>query len=119
MFTISKRFDFSAAHQLSGLHEDHPCSRMHGHNYCVTFEFKSTALNSVGFVIDYRDLDTIKAWIDLVLDHRCINDVWPLMNPTAENIAKTLYSQFKDQFPELSAVMVEETEKTLAVYEEA
>lgn len=26
MFTITKRFEFSASHQLDGLPDDHPCS---------------------------------------------------------------------------------------------
>src|SRR5215468_9371730 len=34
-YTISKFFEFSAAHHLTGLPDDHPCSRVHGHNYVV------------------------------------------------------------------------------------
>ena len=36
MFKISKEFYFSAAHALFGLPDDHPCTRLHGHNYVVT-----------------------------------------------------------------------------------
>ncbi|HBU96439.1 6-pyruvoyl trahydropterin synthase family protein, partial [Thalassospira lucentensis] len=40
MFTITKQFAFSASHQLAGLDADHPCSRLHGHNYIVEVELK-------------------------------------------------------------------------------
>ena len=37
-FAISKEFHFSASHRLEGLHDGHPCGRMHGHNYVVEIE---------------------------------------------------------------------------------
>lgn len=33
MTDIAKGFHFSASHQLYRLPEEHPCARMHGHNY--------------------------------------------------------------------------------------
>jgi 6-pyruvoyltetrahydropterin/6-carboxytetrahydropterin synthase len=35
MYTIAKRFAFSASHVIGGLSVDHPCGRLHGHNYEV------------------------------------------------------------------------------------
>lgn len=116
MFKISKQFAFSASHQLTGLGSDHPCARLHGHNYVVTVHLKSEQLNEVGFVKDYRELSIVKNYIDNLLDHRHLNDVIP-GNPTAENIAHHLYSIFKKEIPELYAVEVSETPKTSAIYE--
>lgn len=116
MYKISKQFAFSASHQLHGLPEDHPCSRLHGHNYVVTIHLKSMHLNAVGFIKDYRDLAVVKEFIDTHLDHRHLNEVMR-ENPTAENIAYFLYKVFKPQIPELYAVEVSETPKTSAIYE--
>lgn len=116
MYKISKQFAFSASHVLVGLSQEHPCSRLHGHNYVVTVHLKSTELNAVGFVKDYRELDNVKRYIDNTLDHRHLNDLFPF-NPTAENLAKYLYDVFKKDIPELYAVEVSETPKTTAVYE--
>ncbi len=116
MYKISKQFSFSASHILEGLSLEHPCSRMHGHNYVVTVHLKSEQLNEVGFVKDYRELDNIKKYIDDTLDHRHLNDVFNF-NPTAENIAKHLYDIFKIEVPQLYAVEVCETPKTSAIYE--
>jgi 7-carboxy-7-deazaguanine synthase len=70
MFTISKKFEFSASHQLVGLPDDHPCSRLHGHNYTIEVELQSDGVDETGFVVDYRELDVVKRWIDDILDHR-------------------------------------------------
>lgn len=116
MYKISKQFAFSASHILEGLPHDHPCVRLHGHNYVITVHLKSEQLNEIGFVKDYRALDSVKAYINNNLDHRHLNDVLPF-NPTAENIARYLYELFKKDIPELYAVEVSETPKTTAVYE--
>lgn len=115
MYSIKKDFVFSAAHHLMGLPEDHPCTTPHGHNYKVTVELRSLTLNPVGFVKDYRELDPMKKFIDTTLDHKDLNEVLNI-NPTAELLAKYLYDQFHELFPQLYSVTVSETEKTSATY---
>jgi len=115
MYTISKEFHFSASHILEGLPVEHPCSRLHGHNYIVRAEFSATKLNAIGFVVDYRDLEPIKKYLDEQFDHRHLNDRMSC-NPTAENMAKLIFNTFKQQFPTLSAIEVSETPKTNARY---
>ncbi len=116
MYKIRKEFAFSASHQLKGLPETHPCSRMHGHNYVITVELCGEQLNEVGFIVDYRALDDIKKWIDGTLDHQHLNNVL-IYNPTAENMAKDFYEFFHTLHPEVCAVEVSETPKTSARYE--
>lgn len=116
MFKITKKFTFEASHQLCGLPKDHPCTHIHGHSYGVTVELKSEVPNAVGFVVDYRELEPIKNYIDGALDHRHLNDLF-LFNPTAEHIAEHLFNMFKPIFPMLCAVEVSETPKTTARYE--
>lgn len=117
MYKISKKFSFSAAHSLLGLAEEHPCSRLHGHNYVVTVHLKSDKLNPQGFVRDYNELSFVKEYIDNKLDHRNLNDILAPLNSSAENIAKFLFDAFKSHLPELYAVEVSETPKTSAIYE--
>lgn len=117
MYKISKEFHFSASHVLHGLEPDHPCGRMHGHNYTVKVELAGPTLNNVGFITDYNDLGPIKRFIDNKMDHRHLNDVFPSMQPSAELLARELFELFKPDFPNLSAVEVKETPKTVARYE--
>lgn len=116
MFKIKKEFSFSASHQLQGLPDDHPCSRLHGHNYKVIVELKSENTDETGFVIDYRELDLIKEFIDRELDHRHLNKVFEF-NPTSENLAEHLFRFFNLKFKQVSAVIIKETDKTEARYE--
>ncbi len=116
MYIISKEYHFSASHQLFGLAEDHPCSRLHGHNYVVRVELRSATLDRSGFVRDYHELDDLKLYIDETLDHRHLNDVLGDDQVTAEHLAKHLYDWCKARWPEVSAVRVSETPKTHAAY---
>lgn len=86
--TISKDFEFSSSHVLTGLPPVHPCARMHGHNYVVRVIITGEVVEP-GFVVDYRKLSSFKEYLDGNLDHRHLNDVLAI-NPTAENLAAAL-----------------------------
>jgi 6-pyruvoyltetrahydropterin/6-carboxytetrahydropterin synthase len=116
MYKISKHFSFSASHVLHLLDKDHPCARMHGHNYLITVHLKSETLDEYGFVKDYKSLKIVKQFIDTNFDHRHLNDVIPA-HPTSENIARFIYERFKPEIPELYAVEVSETPQTSCIYE--
>ncbi|ABD11131.1 6-pyruvoyl tetrahydropterin synthase and hypothetical protein [Frankia casuarinae] len=118
VFAIRKEFGFSASHVLDHLPADHPCSRMHGHNYTVVLELKAqeSGLNEAGFVRDYRDLGEFKAWTDDTLDHRHLNDVIIDLNPSAEQLARWIFTTWREKLPELVAVSVSETPKTWAEF---
>ena len=116
MYTIEKRFAFSASHVIGGLPADHPCARLHGHNYEVAVVLQSAALDSVGFVRDYRELSALKELLDSRFDHRHLNDVLGHDMTTAETLAKWLYDWCKSRWPEVAAVRVSETPKTWAEY---
>ncbi len=116
MFRIAKSYHFSASHILKDLPPDHPCARMHGHNYVVEVELQSKDLNIVGFVRDYRELDDLKNYIDDTVDHRHLNDVLGDDCITAEQLAKHFYDWCKARWPEVSAVRVHETPRSWAEY---
>jgi len=113
MYTIAKTFKFEAAHYLDHLPGWHPCSKIHGHGYKVTFFYRDKDLDSEGFVIETGRLSYIKDWINLNLDHNVINNV--IENPTAERIAEFLFNKFKHE--KLFKVEVKETDTLTASYE--
>jgi 6-pyruvoyltetrahydropterin/6-carboxytetrahydropterin synthase len=116
MYKISKEFAFSSSHVLSHLAPDHPCARLHGHNYVVRVDIESPCLDDRGFCqVDYRELDGFKRFIDDTLDHRHLNDVLPVRT-TAENIAKYLFTKAREFSPFVVAVGVSETPKTWATF---
>ena len=115
MYQIRKQFEFSAAHQLKGLPADHPCSRLHGHNYVVEVVLAGR-LDEHSFVVDYRELDSFKKFINTNFDHRNLNEVLDGRQTTAENIAYYLFRWCKSRWPETFSVRVSETPKTWAEY---
>lgn len=116
MWTIQKEFHFSAAHQLHGLSNSHPCSRLHGHNYVIRVFLSANKLDKVGFVQDYRALDAIKEFIDKRLDHRNLNDYFAC-NTTVECMSHHIFNLFRKKFPKLKAIEMSETQKTNCRYE--
>ncbi len=116
MYRIAKDFHFSASHELKGLPEGHPCARLHGHNYLVTVELASETLDEIGFIVDYKELNALKDWIDNTLDHRHLNDVFDHDRITTEWLCKVIYDWCKARWVETAAVRISETPKTWAEY---
>jgi 6-pyruvoyltetrahydropterin/6-carboxytetrahydropterin synthase len=116
MYRVAKRFAFSASHVLEGLGDDHPCGRLHGHNYEVEVTVEADRLDRRGFVVDFAELDPVKRWIDATLDHRHLNDVLDVQ-PSAEAIARHVFDWCRAELPfAVAAVRVWETPKAYAEY---
>jgi len=113
-FTISKRFHFSASHVLEGIGPDHPCARLHGHNWTVTL-FLAGDIDERGFVVDFIDLVPFSRLIDDEFDHRHLNDLLDV-SPTSENLARHLHDRARERGPQVVACAVSETPSTCAVY---
>jgi 6-pyruvoyltetrahydropterin/6-carboxytetrahydropterin synthase len=133
MFTVTKTFPFCYGHRL--LRDEGKCRHLHGHTAKAAFSFVNDSLDSRGMVVHFdRIKETIGAWIAQNLDHAmllCRDDPMAKRldeagerfykmgeNPTAENIAKMLFTVAKDfGFPVLS-VEVWESETAKATYSE-
>lgn len=118
MYTIGKRFTFSAAHHLEGLPEGHKCARVHGHTYTVEIILQSTSLVAPGFVVDYGDLLPLRQMIDAAFEHRDLNDSALAAQPTAENLAWFIFEFCHACWPQTIAVRVCESPETWAEYRE-
>jgi len=119
-FAITKRFAFSASHQLEAVGPDHPCARLHGHNYEVEVVAEAPDLDERGFVVDYFELDPVRDYLADTLDHRHLNDVIS-GEPSAERIAWWVFEWCKANLPvevarQVAAVRVSETPRTWAEY---
>lgn len=108
MYTVIKRMEISAAHQLS-LSYNSKCEHLHGHNWIITVYCRSRELNDDGMVVDFGH---IKQVVKEQLDHRNLNEVLPF-NPTAENIAHWIARHT----PHCFKVEVQESEGNTAIYE--
>lgn len=112
MFEVSITQEFAAAHKLNDYQGQ--CSNLHGHTWQVQVCVASSALNSSGMVIDFRDLKAVLGGILDRFDHGYINEIPPFdqLNPTAENIAREIYREIK-------MLLVDCTLKQVKVWESA
>lgn len=118
MYRIGKLFHFSASHSMPHLPDDHPCHRLHGHNYTVQVIFESDELNDDSFVLDYREMSDFKGMIDTMVDHRDLNEVMHPIRTTSENIAQWFWEFISLKYPDwpLAMIRISETGKTFAEY---
>jgi len=123
MFDITKEFPFEASHELDRMPADHPCRRNHGHSYRVRVTLQSKHLDAMGMVLDYHRLSGFGAWIKAEVDHHRLNDVFPGVHPTAENLAGVMALELERVLNQegglpkgvrIAEVAVSETRKTWA-----
>jgi len=120
-FTLTTHLEFAAAHRLRGYEGN--CARLHGHNWKVEISMTGTQLNEVGMLIDFKEIKRQGKLILESFDHYYLNDLPPFdveLNPTAENIAFTLFQQLgerlNDERIHVSAVKVWENERNSATF---
>ena len=113
---IFNRFSIEAARRLPNLPPEHPCSRLHGHSFQVEVHVTGPVDPVLGWVIDFADIQRAWAPIREALDHRCLNEVAGLENPTSEHLARWLWQRLLPALPGLSRIVVMETAVSGCVY---
>lgn len=106
---LTRRFGFEAAHRLPQAPEGHKCRRLHGHSFKVELACAGEVDPRTGWLIDFAEIKAAFEPIYNQLDHRCLNDIDGLENPTAEILAKWIWTRVKPALPMLAEVIVEET----------
>jgi 6-pyruvoyltetrahydropterin/6-carboxytetrahydropterin synthase len=116
-FELVKEFRFEAAHSLPFVSEGHRCARLHGHSYRIEIIVKGEIDDAMGWVIDYSDISkVVKPIVKNELDHRLLNDIEGLENPTSEILARWLWRRIKPDIQELHCISVAETESSKCLY---
>jgi len=106
---IFKVFHIEAAHRLPNLPAEHKCSRLHGHSFRVEIHVSGPLDPKTGWIMDFADLKLAFNPVFEMLDHRYLNDVAGLDNPTSENLARWIWRKLKPALPGLSKVVIAET----------
>lgn len=113
---IYKQFTFDSAHFLPFVPEDHKCRRMHGHTYIVRLYVAGELDPQLGWVADFGDVKQVWKPIEEQLDHRTLNNIAGLENPTAENLAIWIWRKVKPNLAALSQVHVCENPSSGVIY---
>lgn len=113
---LRKTFQIEAAHRLPRVPAGHKCARLHGHSFVVEVAVSGPVDPEMGWVLDYADLKEAFQPLFEALDHRYLNDIPGLENPTSENLAAWIWERLKPALPLLSEVSVAETCTSRCVY---
>jgi 6-pyruvoyltetrahydropterin/6-carboxytetrahydropterin synthase len=106
---IFKEFTIEAAHWLPHVPAGHKCGRLHGHSFRIRIHVRGPVDPHLGWVLDFAQVKAAFQAIEDQIDHRCLNDVDGLENPTSENLARWLWSRLLPALPALSQIVVQET----------
>jgi len=119
MYLITRRYHWEAAHFLPHVPEEHKCKRLHGHNYELEVTLGAGMLDQRGWLLDFWDLDKLVQPIVDTIDHRCLNDIDGLHNPTAEEIAVWFHRRLAPKLAppaRIHELKVYETKDAIAVF---
>jgi len=104
MIELTQEFGFDAAHHLGqGAPENR---RLHGHSFYVEVTLRGEPDAKTGFLRDLGEIKTVLEAIRETLDHRLLNEVEGLGNPTLENLARFIFTAAKRALPEVSRVKI-------------
>jgi 6-pyruvoyltetrahydropterin/6-carboxytetrahydropterin synthase len=114
--TIVRELRFEAAHHLPKTPEGHKCRRVHGHSWLCEIHVTGTVDPTTGWV---QDFDTIRSAFQPLfdtLDHRLLNEVEGLENPTSENLAVWVWTRLQPKLAGLSSIVIYETCTSRCIY---
>jgi 6-pyruvoyltetrahydropterin/6-carboxytetrahydropterin synthase len=106
---IFKVFTIEAAHRLPNVPEGHKCARLHGHSFRIEVHVRGPVDAASGWVMDYADIKAAFVPLFEQLDHRYLNEVEGLDNPTSEMLARWIFRRLRPALPGLHRVVVHET----------
>jgi len=103
---IAYRFGFDAAHHFDHFPEGHPNRSLHGHSFQVEVALEGEPDPATGFIADFGEVDAACADVRRRLDHRMLNDIEGLQQPSLENLARWIWAALVPVLPRLSRITV-------------
>jgi len=116
MYRLRIKSHFDAAHKL--IDYEGKCAELHGHTWKVEVYVVGEKIDSVGILVDFSILEEKLNKIIERLDHKFLNDLKEIGNPTCENLSKYIFQNLKGlpKHVKLEKVRVWEGEKNWCEY---
>lgn len=92
---IARVYLIEAAHRLPNVEQGHKCGRVHGHSFRITLRIGGQVDPKTGWIIDFGDIDAAFKPVHEALDHRYLNEVEGLENPTSETLARWILQRVR------------------------
>lgn len=114
---LFKSFRIEAAHRLPHVPTGHKCARLHGHSFQIEIHVSGEVDPRLGWVMDFAEVKAAFRPVFDKLDHRYLNEIEGLENPTSENLARWIWTMLKPELPALCRIVVHETCTSGCIYE--
>ena len=113
---LTHEFRLESAHSLPYVPEAHKCRRVHGHTFAIEVHVEGEVDAASGWLVDYASLAAAFAPVAKQLDHRNLNEIPGLENPTSERMAAWIWERLSPKLPLLAEVVVRESPVTRCAY---
>jgi 6-pyruvoyltetrahydropterin/6-carboxytetrahydropterin synthase len=100
------RFAFDAAHRFAHFPAGHPNAGVHGHSFLAEVAVQGEPDPRTGFVVDFAKLEAACGSLRHQLDHKMLNEVPGLAQPSLENLCLWIWAKLETAFPSLLRVTV-------------
>jgi len=115
-FTLIRKYQIEAAHRLPHLPDGHKCKRLHGHSFHIEIVVRGDADPKLGWVVDYGVMDELFQPLFDRLDHRFLNEIPGLENPTSEMLALWIHRELASSLTGLAEIRISETCQESCIY---
>ena len=114
---VFRNFRFHSARHLPKLDDNHICKKIHGHTFNLIVYVNGEINSKTGFVIDFYTIDKIvESNIIKKIDHKLLNDIPNLDNPTSEHLCVWIWNNLNKQLEGLSKIILSEDHGTGIVF---
>lgn len=117
MMELFQEFSFDAAHRFPGASRDDQRG-LHGHSFTARIVLRGAVDPGTGFLVDLATLEARCRAVRGELDHKFLNELAGLENPSLERIAVWIWQRLKPDLPALARVEVRrDSQRHGCVYE--
>jgi 6-pyruvoyltetrahydropterin/6-carboxytetrahydropterin synthase len=95
MWELTKSFRFEAAHSLQGTTLGAASEEIHGHSFRAEVAVRGTPDPATGMVLDLGLLQRGMAEVQKMLDHKLLNKIETLGQPTLENLSRFVWERLQ------------------------
>jgi 6-pyruvoyltetrahydropterin/6-carboxytetrahydropterin synthase len=103
---VAYAFGFDAAHRFGNVPRGHKYRGVHGHSFRAEIALRGNPRPPHGFVADLEKVERACGALRRQLDHKLLNEIIHLDNPSLENLALWIWHRLAPKFPGLARVTV-------------
>lgn len=113
---LAKDFFFESAQTLPNVPAGHKCGGMHGHSFKLEIIIEGEVDAETGWVYDHSRISRAVEPLLELLDHKYLNEVPGLENPTIELMAAWFWDRVTPHLPGLAEIIIHETPTARCIY---